>query len=402
MKAWALRYEPRRWQQEAFALWRRENRGVVQIVTGGGKTVFSHLCLLDFFDSDQPSQALVVVPTVSLLDQWCLSLQDELGVAAEEIGMLSGEEQPKGDESIIVAVINTARHFTETFAEGRRIFLVVDECHRAGSPVNAKAMEGKFSATLGLSATPEREYDEGFETYIAPRLGPVIYKYTYRDAALDGVISPFSLTNVYVEMLSDEEERYRRLSRAIARYLRSGHPLEGGNERLERLLQQRAAVTSNATMRIPVAVKLIEAHRGERAVIFHERIEAANTILGLLRRRGHRATIYHASIGPAVRRENLRLFRKGLFDVLVCCRALDEGINVPEASVAVIASSTASRRQRIQRLGRILRKARGKESASIYTLFATDEEKRRLQKEEQDLEGVTMVDWQQGRIELHA
>lgn len=402
MREWALRYEPRRWQEEAFRLWEEDRRGVVQVVTGGGKTVFAHLCLLEFFNHDQPGQALVVVPTVSLLDQWYLSLQDELGVAPQQIGLLSGEEKPKGDESIIIAVINTARRFTASFAEGRRVFLIVDECHRAGSPANAKAMEGSFSATLGLSATPEREYDEGFEAFIAPRLGPVIYQYTYRDAAQEGVISPFSLTNVHVEMLSDEEEQYRKLSRSIARCLRPGRSLEEDDDRLKRLLQQRAAVSANATMRIPFAVKLIEAHRGERAVVFHERIEAADTILDLLRKRGHRATIYHASIGPTVRRENLRLFRKGLFDVLVCCRALDEGINVPEASVAVIASSTASQRQRIQRLGRILRKAKGKDSAAIYTLFATDEEKKRLQKEEAELEGITAVTWQQGRIEAHA
>ncbi len=77
---------------------------------------------------------------------------------------------------------------------------------------------------------------------------------------------------------------------------------------------------------------------------------------------------------------------------------MDEGINVPEASVAVVASSTASQRQRIQRLGRILRKAKGKDSATVYTLFATREEKARLEKEEINLEGITGVTWHQGRV----
>lgn len=396
MKPWALRYSPRDWQIEALEEWKPQQRGIVEVVTGGGKTVFAQLCLLEFFKDRDDAQALIIVPTVSLLDQWWVSLQEELGVSQDEIGLLSGQDKIEGDERIIIAVINTARNFTEEFSKDRTLFLIVDECHRAGSPSNAKALQGEFAATLGLSATPEREYDEGFDAYIAPRLGPIIHQYTYIEAARDGVISPFSLTNVRVDLLPDEEEKYRKYSRSIALALRKGEAADD-SERLKRLLQQRAAVASNATTRIPVAVKLVEMHRGERAVIFHERIEAANHILDILKARGHRATVYHAEIGPTIRRDNLRLFRKGLFDVLVCCRALDEGINVPEASVAVIASATASQRQRIQRLGRILRTAKGKDHASVYTIFATDEERKRLAAEEENLEGITSVTWQQGK-----
>ncbi|MBM2716159.1 DEAD/DEAH box helicase [Mesorhizobium caraganae] len=402
MKSWKLAYEPREWQTGALERWKENDAGIVQVVTGGGKTVFAQLCMLDFFSSESNGQVLIVVPTVSLLDQWCLALQDELNVSPRQIGLLSGQERPTGDEPIIIAVINSARRFSATFAKGRRVFLIVDECHRAGSPANARAMEGEFAATLGLSATPEREYDEGFSALVAPKLGPIIYEYTYKDAARDGVISPFSLTNVHVDMLPDEEDQYQRLSKSIARSLRKGNPGEGQEERLKWLLQQRAAVSANATMRIPVAIKLIEAHRGERAVIFHERILAANTILASLLKRGHRATIYHAEIGPDVRRDNLRLFRKGHFDVLVCCRALDEGMNVPEASLGVVASSTASQRQRIQRLGRILRRAKGKDSATVYTLFSTDEERKRLETEAANLEGITTVTWQKGRVRADA
>lgn len=401
MRPWALKYDPREWQVDALAKWTPKQRGIVEVVTGGGKTVFAQLCLLEFFDRHPDAHALIIVPTVSLLDQWWVSLQEELGVGRDEIGLLSGTDKIEGDERIIIAVINTARNFTEEFSRDKMLFLIVDECHRAGSPSNAKALQGEFAATLGLSATPEREYDEGFDAFISPRLGPIIHQYTYVDAARDGVISPFSLTNVRVDLLPDEDEKYRKYTRSIALALRKGGTTDG-DERLKRLLQQRAAVASNATTRIPVAVKLVETHKGERAVIFHERIEAANHILSILKARGHRATVYHAEIGPTIRRDNLRLFRKGLFDVLVCCRALDEGINVPEASVAVIASSTASQRQRIQRLGRILRTAKGKDHATVYTIFATDEERKRLEKEEANLEGITSVTWQQGHAERDA
>ena len=262
-------------------------------------------------------------------------------------------------------------------------------------------MLGEFSATLGLSATPEREYDEGFKIHIEPRLGPVIYRYTYISAARDGIICPFSLINVRVDLLPDEEEQYRKYSTSIARAIgrSAGDQLD---EFVKRMLQLRASVAANATRRIPVSIKLIERHRGQRAIIFHERIDAANHILSILQSRGHRATAYHAKIGPDARRDNLRLFRNGQFDVMVCCRALDEGMNVPEVSVAVVASCTASQRQRIQRLGRILRPSNDKNMATIYTIFATAEERKRLEAEEAKLLDVTSVNWLQGEMESNA
>ena len=101
----------------------------------------------------------------------------------------------------------------------------------------------------------------------------------------------------------------------------------------------------------------------------------------------------HSRMVEPLRRSNLRLFRRGGTDALVTCRALDEGFNVPEARVAIIASATASPRQRIQRLGRILRPAPGKDRASVYTLYATDTEEARLAVEAGNITEVSTVTW---------
>lgn len=394
---WKVKYSLREWQDRAIRTWRSERRGVVSVVTGGGKTVFAETCMAEFFGGSPNGLAVIIVPTSALLDQWFLSLQDELGVPKEEIGLLGGGERPHEGAKIIIAVINSARRVNGTWAESERPkMLIVDECHRAGSPENAKALQGVFSATLGLSATPVREYDDGFQAYVEPALGPVIYEYTYVEAYADGVITPFELHNVRVAMLEDEQDRYDRLNKRVRTAFARGQTADD-DESLRRLLQQRAAVSGTALMRIPVAVKLIEDHRGERAIIFHERTDAADQILRLLQQRGHSATIYHAGLAPALRRENLRLFRRGVFDVLVCCRALDEGMNVPETSVAVVASSTASERQRIQRLGRILRPAKCKTAATVYTIFATNEEHDRLAAEAEKLSGIAATTWHEGR-----
>ena len=390
-----LKFQPRKWQKRALEKWLEQKRGIVEVVTGGGKTVFAELCILEYLKIQNDGNVLIIVPSLALADQWAVSLQDELNVPKQKIGIKSGDETPEGSELIVISVINSARKFTKKFSADKSVFLIVDECHKAGSPANAKALNGTFLATLGLSATPERQYDTGFIDHIKPKLGEIIFVYSYADAHRDEVVSNFSLINVRINFLADERKLYDSYSSKIARLIRQGEePSE--SERLIRLLQLRAAVTASATMRVPVSVKLAESHRGERCVIFHERIESANRIFDILKERGHRATIYHAKIGSAIRRDNLRLFRRGVFDILVCCRALDEGMNVPEAAIAVVASSTASLRQRIQRLGRILRKSKNKDHAMIYTLFATKEEESRLIDESNNLDGLAAVSWKKG------
>ena len=390
--AWRLSLSPRAWQITALELWRREHRGVVSVVTGGGKTVFAEMCILDFMTTAVAPRIVVLVPTLALLDQWYVALKDELGVREEELGTYSGEGRPDSPKLINLVVLNTGRTVAPVLASGdTENLLIVDECHRAGSPENAKALLGAYRATLGLSATPEREYDPGFAELVQPRIGSVIYEYDYQTARKDEVIAPFDLINVEVSLTDPERIKYDRITRAIARRRRADG--EASDQRLEALLRRRASVVATAAMRIPTAVKLVDLHRGERALIFHERVSDANVISSLLNGRGHSVAVYHTGISPELRRSNLMMFRRGMLDVLVCCRALDEGLNVPEATVGVIASSTASHRQRIQRLGRILRPARGKATASIYTIYATDLEERRLSTEAASLQDVASIRW---------
>lgn len=393
LPTWNMKIQPRSWQMEALALWKVNLRGIVQVVTGGGKTIFAQICMLHFKERYPSGRIIVVVPTTALLDQWVVSLMEDLGVRFDEIACYSGSEKPKIPKAINVIVINTARRKTALLAEDAPTFLIVDECHRAGSTMNALAMGGTHAATLGLSATPEREYDQGFNDHISPALGNIIYKYTYVEAARDGVISPFSLHNVEVAMLPDEEKSIAAISRRVLIERNKLKKGTGTEERLTRLLQQRGALIATVTMRIPAAIKLAEQHLGQRTIIFHERVDAANHIKSVLDQRHRSSTIYHAAIPAAVRRSNLLLFRRGVFDILICCRALDEGINVPETAVAIVASSTASTRQRIQRLGRVLRPARGKDYADVYSIFATEMEKERLKKEAVELGGVAKVTW---------
>lgn len=396
---WALHIEPRRWQSIALELWEENSRGVVSVVTGGGKTLFAFICMLSFRSKYKSPSFIIVVPTITLLDQWYVSLQEDLNVAKEEIACFSSQEKSSKLAVVNLMVINTARQMAGSMGLGKEgSFLIVDECHRAGSPVNAQALSIPHTASLGLSATPEREYDRGFQELVVPALGEIIYSYDYKQAFEDGVVSPFELINVRTDLLPDEKRKFDALTVRAAREFRKIEAKKGSEERLKRVLHERAAVSASATMRIPVAAKLVEHHKGQRTIVFHERVEAANKIAEVLASRKHSVTIYHSQIGPVIRRDNLRLYRRGVFDVLVCCRALDEGMNVPETTVAIIASSTSSSRQRIQRLGRVLRPASGKTVATIYTIYATSQERNRLLREEENLVGVASVTWSKGIV----
>jgi superfamily II DNA or RNA helicase len=338
-------------------------------------------------------RTIILVPTIALLDQWIVGLEEDLGIPVSRIGSFSGESKITSGRQVNVIVINSARTRINAIAEGAETFLIVDECHRAASGANSQALLGQHRMTLGLSATPERQYDELFETVIVPALGPVIYKYDYSRALSDGVISPFQLVNLRISLSESEAAEYQKFTKRLAPLLRRREIGEMVDEQIQRLLIARARVSTRAKNRLPSTVRIIDRHRRERAIVFHEEIEAAEIITATLKQRGHRVAAYHSGLGQSLRQDNLRMFRRGEIDVLVTCRALDEGIDIPNASLAVIAASTSSTRQRIQRLGRVLRPALGKEMATVYTIYATDLESDRLRKEAENLQGVDRVKW---------
>ena len=392
-----MKHELRKWQKTALGLWKANgHRGIVEVVTGGGKTVFAEACIHHAIQNWSDLRVIIVVPTVSLADQWAVSLVEEAGFASSDVGVYTSKSVCPA--RFTVAVINTARSRMEQIVNSQHpTLLIVDECHRAGSAANAKSLIGDFVATLGLSATPERPYDDALQQEIVPRIGPIIYKYDLTEAYRDHVITPFELINVRIPFMAPEAKDYSKVSRQIghrAKQLRSFSPagLEG-DARLKALLQKRAGITNRAMMRVPTAAKLIDTHRSARTIIFHESIGSIEAIQSLAQQRGHSVTAYHTKIAGNFRRENLRLFRRGVYDVLCSCRALDEGMNVPEVQVAIIAAATATRRQRIQRLGRVLRPAPNKERAVVYTLYVTKREERRLVEEVSQLGDTALVRW---------
>jgi superfamily II DNA or RNA helicase len=345
----------------------------------------------EFIRECPTGKIIVLVPSVALLDQWIVSLQHDVGVPQSDIYVIRHSTRPADLRTLNLCVINTARNLLVELTANGSYFLCVDECHRAGSPANATALTGRFSAVLGLSATPRRQYDDGFESRVAPVLGEVIFEYSFPQALSDGVVTPFLLRNYRIPLTLAEKQAFTRITRKIAAAL-GGNPTSSENLRVERLLHQRASVILSARWRVPAAVSLALQFT-KPTIIFHERQRAANEIAELLERRGLRTGVYHTGLSAGIRQRNLAMFREGVLKCLVACRSLDEGVNIPEAEIGIMAASSRSLRQRVQRLGRVLRRAPGKEMATVCTLYATDVEETALREEGSVLNEIVSAEW---------
>jgi len=379
----------RDWQEKALAKWKENGRhGIAAVVTGGGKTFFALHCLRDFNRSVPAATSVIVVPTDALLDQWVEEIVSFFQISLRRVSVLTSRSRINLSR-LHIGVINTVAQVA-TKAGCPPVFLIVDECHKAASPVFKQVFQIPIEATLGLSATPERQYDSGFEDVLIPALGPVICRYTYREALRDKVIVPFSLHNVVFEFDAEEQKQYDRLTKSI-----HGAVAKCGIESPEAvaLLLKRARMSNASPSRVAIALRIVAKHRGQKILIFHEDIAACETIHKALSHFSVSSGIYHSGMSLTKRVETLLAYRKGEIHVLVSCRALDEGFNVPETQIGIIAASTATHRQRVQRLGRVLRPAKGKEHATIYSIVAAPTEIRRLAQEAENLEDIVEVIW---------
>lgn len=373
------------WQAEALQEWiENGHRGIISVVTGGGKTVFALECVRSL---SHPT-ILIVMPTRNLLDQWWEEAAAYLSLPLDAINIV-GRSRGVRTGTVNLAVINTAARLS-TLEQVPEVFLIVDECHRAATPEFQSILNIPNIATLGLSATPERQYDSGLADTLIPRLGPVIYEYTYEEALRDGVIVPFTLHNVIFELEPEVASNYDKLTIAVHR---AADEFGFGSVETTRLLLKRARIQNQSLNRIRHTIKIVLAHRYERILVFFEDVKSAELASNILQEIGIASRVYHSGMGLRARAEVLAAYRSGEANVLISCRALDEGFNVPETNVGIIAAASATRRQRIQRLGRMLRPSVGKEHAVVFTLVATGPERRRLEEEETNMDGYAQIIW---------
>ena len=383
----------RQWQEKAFPLWWAKKRGIVKVVTGGGKTVFAIHCLTKYLEEQKDNSIFIIVPSIALLDQWYEGLQKTFG--DKDISLNGGGEHLENISKITISTIDSVKNIIHKF-DASNTLLIVDECHKIGTEKRGETLTNNWHATLGLSATPERDYDDNFYIIIKKILGDIIFDYDYIDAREDEVIVNFKLLYAYAAMTEDEEEKYKKFTKSIQRRAAT----IGGNNMndypLKMLIFNRARMVKNSKNRIPFGVELLQKHKRDSWIVFTENKKQAKEFNKIINKKGYKSAIYNTDLDNAEREENLNNFKNGNLNVLVSCTALDEGFDMPEADGAMILSASSSKRQRIQRMGRVLRITANKENALIVTVYSSKTEFDKLREESNryKLEGVP-VKWQQ-------
>jgi len=418
------------WQRECAEKWLAEGyRGTAKVVTGAGKTIFA-LDLMERLqrEVDPDLRVAIVVPTIVLMHQWCDALQRFSNLPRAAIGRMGGgyKDELTAGRRILVCVLNSAAKLLPRSIEkaqiGDHVLLVVDECHRAGGPTMSEVFKASRRYNLGLSATPERDEDSGSaagavnssgrsgddmdgisDDVVAANLGPVIYQLSVDEAIAQGILSTFEIRHYGLHLETEERLAYEKHSREIRQL---GEVLRGAATRsrsgppssLLRFAQSLAARPNSAVcveamkyvqevrrrkqllyhaqQRANAVLELIrrtiEENPQARVLLFHESISEVMQLYLMLLRSGFRVAVDHSQLPDSIRAESISLFRSGQAQVLVSARALIEGFDVPAADVGIIAASSTSARQRIQTIGRVLRKPKdgsGKKAAVIHSLY---------------------------------
>jgi superfamily II DNA or RNA helicase len=383
------------WQREALDAWRAAGcRGVVEAVTGTGKTTVALTAAVA--ELARGGQVLVIVPTRELQSQWLAALGNVVP-AGTLIGLLGdGHNRSLATHDVVIAVVNSAR---DTDLAPRRPggLLIADECHRYASKENRRALHDAFPRRLGLSATFARPDDKHLE-WLLPYFGTVCYELGYERARHDNVIAPFDITLVCLHATDDEraiyDEQTDLMSKAaavlIARFgvpteplgaflgavsamARSDGPESVAARRYLAALQERRRVLENAQSKIEFLHRLVPAVvAADRTLVFTTSIAAAERATAILTGWGVPAASVHSEHPSAVRREHMEAFRDGGLTALIAPNVLDEGIDVASADLAIVVGTSRSRRQMVQRMGRIVRRKADGRRARFVVGFIRD------------------------------
>jgi superfamily II DNA or RNA helicase len=369
----AARHEPFPYQREAIDAWSaNRSRGVIVLPTGAGKTYVATLAI-----TARQRSALVVVPTLDLLNQWYDILAAAFG---RPVGIVGGGYHEV--EDLTVTTYDSAHLHMERL--GNRFgLLIFDECHHLPSASYALAARMSIAPfRLGLTATPERTDGKAYDDLV----GPIVFRKDITELS-GAYLAEYETVRLEVPLSAEEREAYDAARSAYTTFLRdkgirmsapdgwsrflyhASRSEEGRRAFLAYREQRRLALA--APGKIAVLARLLHTHRHDRTIVFTE----DNATVYQISRRFLLPAITHQT-KVKERSRILAAFNEGELSAVVTSKVLNEGVNVPSASVAIVLSGSGSVREHVQRLGRILRKTEGKR-ATLYELVAagTSEER---------------------------
>ncbi|MEM7761646.1 MAG: DEAD/DEAH box helicase, partial [Cyanobacteria bacterium P01_A01_bin.40] len=367
-----LQLEPYPHQAEALQAWKQAKRqGVVVLPTAAGKTYLAQLAM-----QATPRTTLIVVPTLDLMHQWYAQIESTFPSA--EIGLLGGGSRDR--TPILIATYNSAAIHAETLGN-RYALQIFDECHHL--PTDFFKVIAEYAIApyrLGLTATPERS--DGTHRYLDTLIGKIIYRKTPEELS-GAALAEHKIVQMRVKLSEQEQLKYEQAISTRNKFLRqsnislsslqgwqlfvqaSARSPQGRKAMLAHREAKEIALGTDAKLR--VLVDLITQHQTERILIFTN----------------DNATVYRISqqfLIPAItyqtavkeRHDILTRFKAGEYKTLVASHVLNEGVDVPDARIAIILSGTGSTREYVQRLGRVLRKGNTSNKQAILYEVVTE------------------------------
>ena len=377
----------RPYQEQALVKFKSaQHRGILAMATGAGKTITALACASSIEDLDL---IIIVVPIKDLVRQWMDEL-DKLTdfyypIAAvgrsdiwrntlyRKLRLIQGNAQKlKRLPTVLVGTYSglsksTVAELIED-AGGLPIdsLIIADEVHTAGAQQYRRILRDDFTYRLGLSATPIRPQDEEGTEFVLNYFGDIVYELNLEQAIKLGILCEYEYY-VYVVTLTDaENEEYQRLTKRIVRLLRSDNDKVSGS--INRLTIERSRIIKSASEKIAILDRIIQDRPLNRGMIYCADIDQADTVCYRLSQQGMIVSRFTFREDKQ-RSQILHEFSQGRLNALVAVKCLDEGVNIPAAQEAIILASDTSERQFIQRRGRILRKAKGKDKATLIDIL---------------------------------
>lgn len=396
----------RDYQIEAIDSWfNNDCRGIFEMATGTGKTFTALSCFKQLLDIEDSLLTVIACPLSHLIDQWINEIKKFYD---GKIIIASGKNHNWRkdfqklltefylgliDDAIVLTthISSSSDFFLDIIQEfDVNILLIVDEVHGIGSDKQIIALNSRYDYRLGLSATPERWFDDYGTQVLHDFFGGVIFEFDIERALTEfnpdtgkNYLTPYFYKPIIVQLTEEEYAEYKRYSTRIAYLLASNKEKDDEEIDITTYLIKRQNIINNAEEKY-IALKNILKENPEidKLIIFcsPQQIDRVQEILnaeGVTPQ--HRFTQKQSAVKKkkdlySEREYILKKFEDGSYRALVAIKCLDEGVDVPSAENAIIMSSTSNPREHVQRRGRILRNSPGKERAIIYDILVFPEE----------------------------
>jgi superfamily II DNA or RNA helicase len=354
----------RRWRHQLEALDRflsAGGRGVLNMATGTGNTKTALNIAKKLIQDGAIDTIIIAADGNDLLDQWYLELLHLTRELNQRFGIVKNYRSYHERDYFVAdplrLILLTSRQTLAPAlrslksATAARTLLIHDEVHKLGSPGNRQVLAGlsdNVRFRLGLSATPEREYDAEGNEFIENHIGSVLFVFGLEEAIKRGILTPFTYWPIEYHLTEEDKERLRQVWARAAASQQSGQPMTN-----EEIWIELAKIHKTSAAKLPLFSSFIRQHRDllERCIIFVETEEYGYKVLQIVHDIRPDFHTYFAEEHS----ETLDRFARGDIQCLLTCHRLSEGIDIRALRTVILFSSARARLETIQRIGRCLR-----------------------------------------------